>query len=167
MHELLRDLYGHQAWADAEMWRSCAAHPPALADRVLGDRLRHILIVQRAFLAVVRRRRIDHDKLSEEPDLLALAQGSRAYHEQARAFVASADAEQLNQTVAIPWFQGLTLTIEQALVQATLHTQHHRGQNATRLRDLGGEPPTVDLIVWWWKGRPEPSWEAPPLPGGS
>jgi uncharacterized damage-inducible protein DinB len=34
------------------------------------------------------------------------------------------------------------------LLQAVLHSQHHRGQIATRLRDLGGCPPTVDYIVW-------------------
>src|SRR5574339_581065 len=33
-----------------------------------------------------------------------------------------------------------------------------RAQNATRLRELGGAPPLTDLIVWWWKGRPEPAW---------
>jgi uncharacterized damage-inducible protein DinB len=35
-----------------------------------------------------------------------------------------------------------------------LHSQHHRGQNATRLRELGAVPPATDLIVWYWKGRP-------------
>jgi uncharacterized damage-inducible protein DinB len=39
-----------------------------------------------------------------------------------------------------------------------MHSQHHRGQNATRLRELGGEPPMTDLIVWYWKGRPGPRW---------
>jgi tetratricopeptide (TPR) repeat protein len=31
-------------------------------------------------------------------------------------------------------------------------------KRATRLRGLGGEPPMTDLIVWYWKGRPAPSW---------
>ena len=35
-----------------------------------------------------------------------------------------------------------------------MHSHYHRGQNATRLRELGGEPPMTDLIVWYWKGRP-------------
>ncbi len=34
-----------------------------------------------------------------------------------------------------------------------------RGQNATRLRELGGEPPLTDYIAWLWKGRPAPDWE--------
>ena len=48
-------------------------------------------------------------------------------------------------------------TIE-ALTQCAMHSQWHRGQNAMRLRELGGEPPAVDLIVWYWKGRPEAQW---------
>ena len=39
-----------------------------------------------------------------------------------------------------------------------MHSQYHRGQNAMILRELGGEPPTTDLIVWHWKGRPDPDW---------
>ena len=34
------------------------------------------------------------------------------------------------------------------LVQTVLHSQHHRGQVATRLRAFGGNPPTVDYILW-------------------
>ena len=30
--------------------------------------------------------------------------------------------------------------------------------NAVILRELGGEPPATDLIVWLWKGRPAPDW---------
>jgi uncharacterized damage-inducible protein DinB len=39
-----------------------------------------------------------------------------------------------------------------------MHSHYHRGQNATRLRELGGTPPTTDYIVWLWKGRPQPAW---------
>lgn len=34
-----------------------------------------------------------------------------------------------------------------------MHSQHHRGQCAARPRALGGEPPTVDFIIWL-KNRP-------------
>jgi uncharacterized damage-inducible protein DinB len=39
-----------------------------------------------------------------------------------------------------------------------MHSHYHRGQNATRLRELGGTPPNTDLIVWYWKGQPESEW---------
>ena len=53
MDALLRDLYGHQVWADAEHWRAIGAHAPARDDKAIRDRLHHIAIVQRAFLWTV------------------------------------------------------------------------------------------------------------------
>ena len=50
MSSLLRDLFGHQAWADAEHWRAIGAHPAARDDQAIRSRLHHIAIVQRAFL---------------------------------------------------------------------------------------------------------------------
>jgi uncharacterized damage-inducible protein DinB len=52
----------------------------------------------------------------------------------------------------------LRFTSGEGLLQAILHSQYHRGQNARRLRELGGEPPTTDLIVWIAAGRPPPDW---------
>jgi len=53
----------------------------------------------------------------------------------------------------------MTLTVTEALTQCAMHSQHHRGQNATRLRELGGEPRPTDLTFWYWKGRPAPEWQ--------
>jgi uncharacterized damage-inducible protein DinB len=39
------------------------------------------------------------------------------------------------------------------LLQTVLHSQHHRGQISTRLRALGGAPPTFDYIIWKKKDR--------------
>jgi len=39
-----------------------------------------------------------------------------------------------------------------------MHSTHHRGQVNARLRELGGEPPLADFIVWLWWGRPAASW---------
>ena len=55
-----------------------------------------------------------------------------------------------------PLMPGVMLI--EALTQAAMHSHYHRAQNATRLRELRGAPPLTDLIVWWWKGRPEPVW---------
>jgi uncharacterized damage-inducible protein DinB len=40
------------------------------------------------------------------------------------------------------------------LLQALLHGQHHRGQNAARMRELGAAPPMTDYVVWYALGRP-------------
>jgi len=71
-----------------------------------------------------------------------------------------ADAR-LSEEITIPWApkEGRsTLAVLEALTQGAMHSHYHRGQNATRLREMGGEPPTTDYIVWVWKGRPEADW---------
>ncbi len=60
----------------------------------------------------------------------------------------------------IPWFPDppCIVTVAEALVQVAMHSQHHRGQCMTRLKDLGGEPKDVDWIIWLWKQKPEGRW---------
>ncbi len=56
MPSYVDELYAHQEWADAEHWRAFEAHPAALADPALRERLHHIHLVQSAFLWVVEPR---------------------------------------------------------------------------------------------------------------
>ncbi|HZW92372.1 MAG TPA: hypothetical protein VFF64_05310 [Candidatus Eremiobacteraceae bacterium] len=46
-----------------------------------------------------------------------------------------------------------------ALTQAAMHSHYHRGQNATRLRELGGAPLGTDFIVWLGDGQPAARWD--------
>jgi uncharacterized damage-inducible protein DinB len=67
--------------------------------------------------------------------------------------------EALEEIVEIPWFQPtLKISRRLALMQAAMHSHYHRGQNATRFRELGGVPPTTDFIVWLHKGQPRATW---------
>jgi uncharacterized damage-inducible protein DinB len=162
MNSLLRDLQGHQVWADAEHWRAIAAHPPARDDLAIRNRLHHIAIVQRGFLWIAggRQGSFAFTTAEEFATLEDLKQYSREYHDRFSAFMDSVSDARLDTLVEIPWFKDppLTLRLEEALTQCAMHSHYHRGQNATRLRELGGDPPMVDLIVWYWKGRPAPIW---------
>jgi uncharacterized damage-inducible protein DinB len=40
------------------------------------------------------------------------------------------------------------------LLQALMHSQHHRGQNASRMRELGVKPPMTDYVIWYAVGTP-------------
>jgi uncharacterized damage-inducible protein DinB len=169
MLPLIRDLHGHQTWADAEHWRALEAHAASLSDAALRKRLHHLHLVQHAFLFVVSSQVTPDDVrgddpapaiaagFPEPPDLKAFA---RSYHDAATGFIATITDAQLAARVRIPWFPGgaFTLSAAEALTQAAMHSHYHRGQNATRLRELGGVPPTTDLIVWYFKGRPAPEW---------
>lgn len=162
MDSLLRDLYGHQAWADAEHWRAFEACPTARDDQAIRNRLHHLHLVQRAFTWAVGDRKTEFafskpEDFKSFDDLKAFA---RETHANLDRFLSQLADVRLAEEVSIPWFKDppLTLTVSQALTQCVMHSQWHRGQNAERLRELGGKPPAVDLIVWFWKGRPAAQW---------
>lgn len=161
MRGLLLDLYGHQAWADAEHWRALEAHPGALKDSAIRNRLYHYHLTQRAFLFIVRGAVLSFPRLEEFPTMEALKEYAKNYHGEALDFLRRASDFELERLVVVPWFKDppISITVAQALTQAAMHSQYHRGQNASRLRELGGSPPLIDLIAWYWKGRPEPKWE--------
>jgi uncharacterized damage-inducible protein DinB len=162
MSSLLRDLFGHQAWADAEQWRAIEAVPSARDDATVRHRLHHIHLVQQSFIWTVGNRAtpISITTTEDFPTFEALRGFARdVHHTMDDEFGRLSDAD-LEGPVSIPWFQErpLTITRAEALTQAVMHSQWHRGQNATRLRELGATPPTLDLILWYWIGKPTARW---------
>jgi uncharacterized damage-inducible protein DinB len=154
---LLHDLLEHQFWADVELWKAIAAHPAASTDKVIHDRLHHIHQVQRFFVwAVGGGAQPALSKADDFRTLDDLKTYARESHDGIRRQLGSMDAASYSKTLTMPWFGDppLTLTAAEALTQCAMHSHHHRAQNAARLRELGGVPPTIDLIIWYWKGRP-------------
>src|SRR5690242_18875031 len=116
---LLTELFRYQAWADAQLVAAVKECPAAAVDPRTCELLHHIVGVQRYFL--------------QKP----LPDGPVPPFDAIEALFA--ETAHLEPAESIP---------EAHLVQTVLHSQHHRGQIATRLRDLGGAPPTVDYILW-------------------
>ena len=161
MDSYLYELYAHQEWADAEHWRAFEAHSPALKDKALYERLHHIHLVQHGFLWITgpRSSPFEYKNAEDYPDPGDLKkygqQGLADLNERLR----TTSPEALEEIVEIPWFQPtLKISCRQALMQAAMHSHYHRGQNATRLRKLGGVPPTTDFILWLNKGQPPADW---------
>lgn len=161
MQQYLLELYQHQAWADAEIWRAVFTHKPSASDEAILKRLNHINQTQRAFLILSRGEILDRKNFRDVADPSSLRQTVREYHEQAIEFVTSISDAQLHVVLTIPWFRNppLEITVGQALTQAAMHSHYHRGQNAMRIRELGSEPPLTDYIAWIWKKKPEPNWD--------
>src|SRR5712692_3631959 len=91
MNPLLRDFYGHQAWADAEHWRAIETHPAARDDEVIRKRLHHIHLVQRVFKWAVGDRQAPWP-LTNSGDFASLADlkaYARAYHDEMPQLVAA------------------------------------------------------------------------------
>jgi uncharacterized damage-inducible protein DinB len=159
MLEFLRDLLRHCEWANAVYFHTWGKSPAREHDE-LRRRMEHIIGVQQGFLAVLR-----GDAASGPPDRPPLAYDelkawASCVHGELNTFAAALDEPGLTRRVQIPWIPDppCILTVSEALVQAAMHTQHHRGQCMTRLKDFGGEPKNVDWIIWLWKQKPTPRW---------
>ena len=163
MNQLLNDLCSHQTWADAEQWRAILACGAASRDKEIFERLHHIHLVQHGYLSIVSAKGLGFrpTKLSDFPTIIDLLKYARDFHNRISAFLTTLEDGALNDKVVIPWAQTPTvdITTEQALLQLAMHSHYHRAQNARRLREVGGEPTTIDFIQWLWKGRPVPQWE--------
>jgi uncharacterized damage-inducible protein DinB len=56
------------------------------------------------------------------------------------------------------WGKAHPATLTDTILQVTSHTTYHRGQVNRRLRELGGDPPLTDFVVWIWRGKPNTEW---------
>jgi uncharacterized damage-inducible protein DinB len=167
-HDTMVDLYRHQAWADAMMWSAVMASTGATADAAIQERFAHIHLVQRVYLQGWQGAEFD-------PTIPAFANaGARMrwgleYHGSVMRFVEALDAAQFEAPFPLPWAaiveQGLgrapsRVRLVDTLLQIPSHSTHHRGQIATRLREVGGEPPSTDFIMWAFIDKPSASWPA-------
>jgi uncharacterized damage-inducible protein DinB len=84
------------------------------------------------------------------------------------AFSGTLHEEYFSAPMPMPWAERATqrfgcapevTSVGETFLQVVLHSQHHRGQICTRLRECGVEPPLVDYIAWLWTARPGPSWD--------
>ena len=169
--EHAKDLLGHCAWADAVLFRAWGK-----ADREDGElreRLRHMSATQ-AFFHMVLTGTMDlpWDRILKGevkppwadqplPTFEELLRDTRANHANFSAFAVALSETELQRPVTIPWFPDppCVVTVGEALVQVAMHTQHHRGQVMTRLKQSGGKPHNVDYLIWLWKGRPAAAWD--------
>jgi uncharacterized damage-inducible protein DinB len=156
MLPLILDLFRHQAYADNALLQAVMDHGPASEDARLRELLHHVVAVQRFFLFSCTGEPFDAPREMAPPDTLprvaATYQDTQARQVQ---WLAALTEEDLRATFQMAFFGGRSFRVWEALVQTCLHSQGHRAQCLTRLRELGGSPPTLDFILWA-KDRPEP-----------
>ena len=167
MQNTLHDLFKHMAWADAAIWRTVLAADAAAGDERLRHLLHHIHTVQHALLRVWTNQSPERRALDTFPDFPALARWGKTYHESLAASWDAVVAADLNSPVLVPWVKRVeqrlgrpaaAITLAETMLQAALHSTHHRAQVSARLRELGVEPPTTDFIAWVWLGKLPVSW---------
>lgn len=160
MLPLIRDLHAHQAWADAELFRMIAATPAAHQDTAVLKLLNHMNAVYRFFVLSVQGEAPSREEMEQELSLEELQAAMHKMHRLADSYFPKLRESRLNVPIHVPWFQDFQPTTQDALVQAVMHSQNHRGQLLTMLRHLGAKTKTLDYIVWVKKGRPSPEWDS-------
>ncbi len=161
MNSYLDELFAHQEWADAEHWRAFEAHPAALEDKAIRERLLHIHRVQHALLWATNPVKTDFafKKPEDFSSLGELKKYAREGLNGMKELLKSLSPDNMEEMIEVVWFKPpLKISRRHALTQAAMHSHYHRGQNGTRLRELGGVPPTTDFIVWLRDGQPAPRW---------
>ena len=159
MVELLRDLMAHAEWANAvfiHQWDKS----PARDNEEMRRRVGHIIGVQQAFLAMLRGETHREPPTGPPQSFDELKTRAVTSHTDLRNYTAALQPDALARTLRIPWFPEppCVISVGDALMQVAMHTQHHRGQCMTRLKDFGGEPKNVDWIIWLWKQKPQGRW---------
>lgn len=161
MLDLMRDLFRHEAWADARHLGAILALPAAAADPEILERLHHYHTTQAWYLEFFRGAAPALGGLPEEPrPAIEAARSIEAYHRGIERLLDGLGESRLQTVLRFPTQEALEVTMLEAMLQVVTHSQHHRGQNARRLRELGAEPPATDFLVWVLKGRPKPAWPA-------
>ncbi len=169
---LLEELARHAEWADAAMWQTVpegGGEPPALDSKV-EFWLHHIHVVQHAFVYIWRGEPLVFPEIGDFEEPRALAEWGREGHVSLQDYLAQASNAELERELDIPWTEQQLeqsrsqpmgpVSVAQSAAQGALHSSHHRGQLASRLRETGVEPPMIDYIAWVWFGKPEAEWPA-------
>jgi uncharacterized damage-inducible protein DinB len=162
----LQELFRHMEWADSLVWSRVMANDHAATDAPLRDRLYHIHLVQRGFLLVWKGIAISPPSTSL-PDTPSVLSWGRKYHVDVSGYLNNLTEQDLAREAKVPWAvmyesqlgrKAEVASLRETMLQVVMHSTHHRGQVCTKLKELGGEPPLIDLIVWVWSGKPEAVW---------
>jgi uncharacterized damage-inducible protein DinB len=151
--ELLQDLARHQAWADTAHWKALHENSTLMEDLEIRKRLNHMVMALRMLTALAQGATPDPSGMKDiEPaDQLEAAMG-KANAE----LIEALNTLDLERMITLPrgpqgpWEAPAGVL----LLQAITHSQHHRGQNASRMRQLGATPPMTDFVIWYALGRP-------------
>ena len=160
-------LFQHMKWADAEVWKKVLSLSASDEDERIIKLFYHLHQVQYAFYYIWNDQPVNIVQLEEFTDLKSIAKWGFDYQTKLDAFLASSQGNDMKKIIDIPWSKFLErrlrrkivpATLEETILQVTSHSTYHRAQINSRFRELGGEPPMVDFIVWIWFGKPAAEW---------
>ena len=159
MLAMIADLVRHKWHANATLLSAITHHELAAQDEELRTLFHHILIANRYWLLLILQKEFARDEEARIPgtmdELIAKYRETETLEmEEWLSHCSEADMESAVQT---PFLSGQSFSVAQAMMQVSMHSLGHRAQCASRLRSLGGTPPTTDFILWL-RDRPAAEW---------
>ena len=150
MLTMIEELIRHKWWANANLLRGIKQHPPAAEDEELRKMLHHILVSNRFWLfAILGRAFIRENEMQVPDDLTGVLERFKETERLEADWLSKASEQDLERTLETRSSRlGIDVSVRQAILQISMHTQGHRSQCAARLRALGGTPPGTDFILW-------------------
>lgn len=160
MLDLIRDLYAHQEWADAAQWQAILASDAARHDADLKARLVHLHGAQQVWLGRWQGLSLGFPKPEDHASIEDTFHFAQACHAALRAYLSLRKDADLAEPVTYTNLAGETFTqpLSELMIHLAMHSQYHRGQIMTRLKQVGGQATDVDYIFWIWRGRPAVEW---------
>ncbi len=151
--QLLQQLARHQAWADTAHWKVLHENGTLREDPEIRKRLNHMVSTLRMLTGLAQGGKPDPSTMKE---IESVDQLEAALQKANADLIENTTTLDLQKMIALPRGpQGPWEAPAGALLlQAITHSQHHRGQNASRMRQLGTTPPMTDLILWYALGQP-------------
>lgn len=160
--EQFQDLYRHLCWADRTVWQAILGSEACSVDERILDTMHHIHATQHSFLDAWRGREFEFYR-REGASADELHRFASAFHDEVFSYLSSVADDDLDGTLTVPWTKYFEkqlgrsaghVTLRESIYQVVSHSMHHRAQVATRIRELGVEPPMIDYIIWLWMERP-------------
>ena len=158
MHDDYTALFAYNRWADDRVLRSCRRLAPGQYTLELGDGLRSVraTVVHLAGATDAWTRRIRGETVAmlpteeELPTLDASARLLDEAHDACDRLVPELSPGRLAATWTYRNLQGRarSLPFWAVLRHLVNHGSYHRGQIASKLRRLGVEPESTDLVLW-------------------
>ncbi len=161
-------LLNHMQWADAEVWKKILTFDATEHDERIKKLLYHLHQVQYAFYFLWNELPLEIPKPEEFADLKSIAKWGFEYQQKLTHFILSERVSDKEKMVQIPWSvfwerktkqKVVPATLEETMLQVASHSTYHRGQINARFRELGGDPASVDFVVWIWLGKQNANWE--------
>ena len=151
MIEMLQSLWAHLTWADTVIMKLAASQQGAWSDEEIRKILNHLAGVEYFFLSLFQGRPLDLERMKNvAANIEEMERQFEQAHADGAAYVARLTDAELARTLEfpVPAMKDFHPPVRDALMQVIMHSEHHRGQVAMRLRMMGHKPPITDYITW-------------------